>query len=463
MEPSRSSLSSPLLFCAPLFRGLQSVDQESDEAIYSYAVESILETGDWLNPRLSPITDIVFLEKPPLKFWIVALPIRLGLLPANDFGLRFWDALFGSAAFLYVFAFGRRLAGWPCGIAALLILYTFDRLLFNHGLRSNNMEASVVLCYAGGLYHYLRWAETRRAGRRRAHAVAVGAYFFLGFMTKFVAALFLPAVIGAASLELPAIRAKVWREWRTWAAVVAGVALLVAPWFVYQTNPRRAGGLVDHARRPRRHAFPFIARPGAPASLELLLRVPGGRPRENGHACGRWPAGAVLIHARVVRERWLAGTLVLYWFWLPFVLISFGCSKLWHYAYPFLPPVGLAAGYAVGALANAAAVAHRGDHDPVRRRSLALPTAIASVGGPASGGSAVGTARAVRGWRGVAGHGGRGSALPRALARVRAGHSPAAGAAWRAHRAATRLAGWTRSVDDAGGGLDLAPGLAARA
>ena len=37
----------------------------------------------------------MFLEKPPLKFWIVAAPIRAGLLPHDEFGLRFWDAVFG--------------------------------------------------------------------------------------------------------------------------------------------------------------------------------------------------------------------------------------------------------------------------------------------------------------------------------------------------------------------------------
>ena len=277
-----------------------------------------------------------------------------------------------------MFAFGRRLAGWPCGIAALLTLYTFDNLLFVHGIRGNNMEAAVVLCYAGGLYHYLRWAESDAPGRARAHAAAVGAYFFLGFMTKFVAALFLPAVIGAASLELPAIRARVWREWRTWAAVLAGVVVLAAPWFVYQTI--HAGPAVwstmlgEHVvQRFRSSLDPQHVKP-----WNYYFTYLSGGLVNSGMA---WPVvvGAVLIHVRVVRERWLVGTLVLYWFWLPFVLISLGSSKLWHYAYPFLPPVGLAAGYAVGALANLAGRVVGAITDPSRRRSLRVPPVIAGV------------------------------------------------------------------------------------
>ena len=39
-----------LLFCAPLFTGLRNRDLENDEAIYSFAVDRIVEVGDWLQP-----------------------------------------------------------------------------------------------------------------------------------------------------------------------------------------------------------------------------------------------------------------------------------------------------------------------------------------------------------------------------------------------------------------------------
>src|SRR5687767_12366384 len=89
-----------ILFCLPLFVGLGGADLETDEAIYSFAVDRILEIGDWLEPKSSPSESDVFLEKPPLKFWIVAAPIRAGLLPHNEFGLRFWDAVAGGLSFL---------------------------------------------------------------------------------------------------------------------------------------------------------------------------------------------------------------------------------------------------------------------------------------------------------------------------------------------------------------------------
>jgi len=148
----RQGLSRPLwlvlvvaAFCLPLFVGLDRTDVENDEGIYSYAVDGIVAHGDWMNPLSSPHTDEVFLEKPPLKFWIVALPIRLGLLPDNEFGIRFWDALFGAVAFLYVFAIGRRLVSALCGAIAVMLLFSYGPLLFEHGLRGNNMEAPLFL------------------------------------------------------------------------------------------------------------------------------------------------------------------------------------------------------------------------------------------------------------------------------------------------------------------------------
>src|SRR5690349_17648686 len=88
----------------PLLTGLREPELRSDEAIYSYSVERILETGDWLTPRYIP-TDGPFLEKPPLKMWIVAAAMRAGLLPRDEAGLRFFDGLFGAISFLYIFLY----------------------------------------------------------------------------------------------------------------------------------------------------------------------------------------------------------------------------------------------------------------------------------------------------------------------------------------------------------------------
>ena len=352
-----------LVFCTPLFVGLGLTDLNGDEAAHSYTAERMVETGDWLNPIAAPSTDIIFLDKPPLKFWIVALPIRLGLLPDNEFGLRFWDAAMGGVAFLYVFAIGRRMAGWFCGVVALLLLYSFDSLVFTHGLREGNMDAAVVLAYAGAVYHFLRWADSGDSRLSRRHALAVALYFLLGFLSKFVAVVFLPIMLGGAALELRAVRDKAWRERRTWALAAVVVLVLAAPWFVYQMLQPDRGiwevMLGSHVyKRFNAHLDIAHLKPWHYYFTDLFAQA--------SVAGTVWIAlaGGLLVHIRVIRERWLAGTIALYWFWFPFVLMSLGTSKLRHYTYPFLPPVALAGGYVIASAATLVVDVVAGDPPP---------------------------------------------------------------------------------------------------
>jgi 4-amino-4-deoxy-L-arabinose transferase-like glycosyltransferase len=338
-------------FCLPLFLGLGRTDVENDEGIYSFAVDGILANGDWLNPRTSPHDDAVFLEKPPLKFWIVALPIRLGLLPHDEFGLRFWDALFGAIAFLYVFAIGRRLAGAVCGVVAVMVLFVYEPLLFDHGIRGNNMEAPLFLCYCGGIYHYLRWATLAEGRARRRHVAAVALFFYLGFMTKFVAALFLPVTLLVPTLILPQPRRQLFADFGTWVAAAAAVVALVVPWFVYQH-------FVSHGA-----VWSIMFSTHVLTRFTSSLDVSHVHPwnyywitiwNELFHMGTAWLglAGLALLGAVAIRERRVDAVTVIAWLVVPLTLMSAGTSKLHHYAYPFLPPAALMVGYGPGWLAT---------------------------------------------------------------------------------------------------------------
>jgi 4-amino-4-deoxy-L-arabinose transferase-like glycosyltransferase len=331
--------------CLPLFIGLGDSDLGNDEAIYSYAAESILITGDWLSPRSSPNLHIIFLEKPPLKFWIVAAPIRLGLLPLDEFGLRFWDALFGSAAFVYVFLLGRRMGGALSGLFAVLTLFVHRPLIFEHGLRSNNMEAALLLAYCGGVYHFLRWAHADADRRRRLHIAAFTAFLFLAFMTKFVAAVFLPLVCGLMALLLTSGRSALLRDWRKWTVAALVFVALVAPWFVYHAiqhfEDLWATMFRDHVvTRFTAYVDPSHLQPWHYYFSQMIV--------EFGRTFVVWwvAAGLCLLVIDVVRTRKPELLIVLIWALLPPVLISLGSSKVYHYLYPFLPPFALAAGYA---------------------------------------------------------------------------------------------------------------------
>jgi 4-amino-4-deoxy-L-arabinose transferase-like glycosyltransferase len=371
-----------VLFCLPLFIGLRSLDLETDEAIYSFAVDRILEIGDWLQPKSSPSETAVFLEKPPLKFWIVAAPIRAGLLPHNEFGLRFWDALFGGLAFLYVFAIGSVLAGPVCGFVAVLLLFVHWPLLLDHGLRTNNMEGPLFLCYCGGIYHFVRWSATA-GGRTRAHAIGVGLYFVLGFMTKFVAALFLPLVLVAGALPFQWTRRKLLADWRAWLSVIALTLALIAPWFIYafvqfgrdvwdtmfaaHVFERMTVGLNKAHIHPWHYYFGMMAEGFERSGVRWLV-----------------PSGVAVLLLQAVRRRWFEATIVLLWAAIPLAIISAGSSKLYHYAYPFLPPLTLAVGYVAGLLAMLGPPVLRKWFERAEDRAAdAMPRLRAAAGAPA--------------------------------------------------------------------------------
>ena len=353
------------LFGLPLFYGLGSQDLHNDEAIYSYAVDRIVETGEWLTPELIPHTGAPgdpgdhtepFLEKPPLKFWIVTLPMSLGLLPRNEFGLRFWDALIAVAAFGYVFLIGRRLVDWVCGAAAVFLLFVHVPLMFGHGLRSNVMEAPLVLAYAGGMYHFLAWSENEGAARWR-HILAFAGWFTLGFMTKFVAALFLPMVVGLAALGFPDWRRRLWTDRWRWAAGILVALVLIVPWFAYEhvlfgsyfwdtifgahVYDRMRGTLAPEHAQPWSFYFD---------QLRIQLRAGGML----------WWAGAgsALWLLESIRRRSKAGALILAWYIVPMGIISFSVAKLYHYSFPFLLPVALLGAFPAALLVRLASVFH---------------------------------------------------------------------------------------------------------
>jgi 4-amino-4-deoxy-L-arabinose transferase-like glycosyltransferase len=345
-----------LAFGRPLFKDLGAADLENDEALHSMVAESIVQTGDWMTPHtLSvPFLGPDFIEKPPLKFWLVAAPIRAGLLDSSELAFRVWDALFGAAIFLYVFALGRHVGGAWAGLSAALVLFTFQPLTFDHGLRTNNMDAAVVLAYCGGMYHFVRWARTESNRAALGHAFAAGGWFYLGLMTKFVAVAFLPAVAGLVALTHAPTRARLFRSWRTWVAVAAAVTALAAPWFVYQTYRL---GMEFWQVILGEHVFKRFSTGLDPAHLKPWPFYFQFFAKEFTRAASLWliAAGGLVVLWRTVKEEWFEGSLLMFWFWLPLAFISLGSSKLWHYTYPFVPPLALWAGYGISWAGRAAA------------------------------------------------------------------------------------------------------------
>ncbi len=360
----------------PLFHGLRDTDLDNDEAIYSHCVDRVLETGHWLT--LEGPYHQRFLEKPPLKIWIVAAGIRSGLLPHDVFGLRFWDASCGCAVFAYVFLLGFRLDGWICGAGASSCLFFYRPLLVDHGLRSNTMDGLLLLAYVAGMFHFLRWTEETERRRAPGHALAVGLWVAVAVLDKWVAAVFLPVTLVAAAAVDAGWRALAWRERRTWAATVALAGIVVSPWFVYETVlfgadfwristwthvvRRFTDGLDPAHLQPWTYYLGRLWADGRDFRIVAIL-------------------GALLWHRRTIATRWAPGILVSLWLVLPLTALTLGRSKLGHYLYPFVPPLALWAGYGVARTLRAAARAVRGPAtSPARvpRPALAILWSVAA-------------------------------------------------------------------------------------
>lgn len=364
-----------VIVALPLFGDLGEPDVGSDEAIYSYAVERMLETRDWLTPRSIP-SDAAFLEKPPLKFWMVAAGMQSGVLPRNELGMRLIDAVFGLVGCAYVYLMGRRLGGIACGAVAALTLISIEPLVFDHGLRSNNMEGAVFLCYCGGLYHAVRWIDGPVSHGWRP-ALAVCAYFTLGFLTKFVAALFLPVIVVAAAVWRPQGAKDLRERWRDWVWPLAAAGAVIVPWFVYQSMVAGAYFWEVILGTHVYERFAGVLDPDHLAPWHFYVTQSWQQVARLGVAL-LWVAGMIrLLMAAWHGAPWTA-RVVLLWGALPVIAISFGTSKLLHYAYPFFPPLALAVGYAASWLLEQARSGQRPSRDPFLRalRGVLLATAV---------------------------------------------------------------------------------------
>jgi 4-amino-4-deoxy-L-arabinose transferase-like glycosyltransferase len=217
------------------------------------------------------------------------------------------------------------------------------------------MEASLVLSYCAGVFHTLRWARLDDPARRRRHAVAATLALVLGFMTKFVAVLFLPMTLGVALLLAPRTRERLLADWRTWTACVALFIAVCAPWFVYASvrfgSELWATILGQHViQRMTAYLDPSHLHPWNYYFVEMWKELSEDRVQ--------WliVAGLITLLVQTVRRRWLEGAVVLLWAAVPLAIISAATSKVYHYVYPFLPPLALAGGYLVGLIVMLAPV-----------------------------------------------------------------------------------------------------------
>ncbi len=303
-----------------------------DEGRYAELSLGMLQSGDWVTPRLN---GILYFEKPALQYWMGALSFMV--FGINEFAARFWPALSGMLSVLAVGLTARRL--WPRedgGHYAALVMAGSSWVIVNSHFLT--LDAGLMFFLTLTLCSFI-WAQQddaspaeRRYGMWLAWAAMAGATLSKGLIGL---------LIPACTLALYSLINWQWSAWQRmqWAPGLAIFLALAAPWFwlVAQRNPGFAYFFFIHEHFER-FLTPVHGRE-EPFWYFLPILLVGFVP---------WTS----LLPRVLREAWPrrpAATFqverfLLIWAVFVFAFFSKSNSKLPSYILPMFPALALLLG-----------------------------------------------------------------------------------------------------------------------
>jgi 4-amino-4-deoxy-L-arabinose transferase-like glycosyltransferase len=302
---------------------------DPDEGRYAEIPREMLSGGDWVIPHLNAL---VYLEKPPLQYWLTALAFRG--FGQNEFAARLCTGLAGFLSLATVFFIGRKLWGIDAGVRALL--FTSASTLFvllGHQL-TLDMLLSFFLTAALGCF---------LMAQARHDSLVTWRVWMLGCWAAMAFAMLTKGLIGVLIPAATLIAYVVWqRDWMPLRRLNLrwGLPLftaIAAPWFVLaaRANPQflrfffvrehfqRFLTPIEHRTEPWWFFAPVLVvgiMPWLPHALRAL-----GSPFADSAPRGQFDAARLL------------------WIWCVFVLIFFSCSdaKLIPYILPAVPALAL--------------------------------------------------------------------------------------------------------------------------
>jgi 4-amino-4-deoxy-L-arabinose transferase-like glycosyltransferase len=207
-----------------------------DEARFALLARESVEFHHWLLPR---VRGVIYLNKPPLYFWTVAVIAKpFGVV--NEATAPLASVLAAGAALLAVIALGRRLWDGSVGLAAALVLATAPFFYFMSHQVLSDMMMTAWLAWA---LHFLLTARLVAAPLPRL----VGFYLCVAgaLATKGPAALM--ALLAALAVVLAEDG---WRRGLRWLRLPVGIGVLAlasVPWllpYLLQTERSYVGGVV---------------------------------------------------------------------------------------------------------------------------------------------------------------------------------------------------------------------------
>jgi 4-amino-4-deoxy-L-arabinose transferase-like glycosyltransferase len=290
-----------------------------DEARFALLAREAVESHHWLLPR---VRGVIYLNKPPLYFWTVALLAKpFGVV--NDVTAPLASVLAALVTLLAVIALGGRLWGGTVGLAGALVLATAPFFYFMSHQVFSDMMMTAWLAWA--LYFLL----TARGAPAPLPRLA-GFYLCVAgaLATKGPAALMgLGAALAIVLVE------DGWRRGLRWLRLPMGLAILALaslPWllpYLLQTERSYVGGVVVG------HYGDWYFRQKAGARLESL--------QEN---LVRFLPWTLFLPAAVWwwwRDRDPLRRPLVVWTVVIAVAVSFSAEQRARYFLPVLPPLSL--------------------------------------------------------------------------------------------------------------------------
>jgi|SRR5882672_1287046 len=231
--PRSRWIAAALLLCALIwFAGLEYRGLfMPDEGRYADIARAMLDTGDWVTPRLNGIK---YFEKPPLQYWATAGVFAL--FGIDEWTARIWPALTGLLCIAFTAFAARRLAPGPSWLLAALAFAGSWGFFLGAQFLTLDMGLTFFLC-AAMLAFVLSRHETASARAERNWMLLAWAALACGVLSKGLVSLVIPGLALAAYCAVERDLSPLRRL--HWLPGLALFAAIVLPWFllVQEKNP----------------------------------------------------------------------------------------------------------------------------------------------------------------------------------------------------------------------------------
>lgn len=316
---------------------------DPDEGRYSEIPREMLESGDFITPRLNYVD---YFEKPALHYWLTAASFIL--FGQNEFASRFIPAILGLGGAIFVYYLTlMTTARMRAAVYAAFVLST--SLLWVAISRINIIDMTVTFFFTASLFGY--WAAVREEtplNRRWLFLFYSG--MALAVLSKGLIGVVLPG--GIIFWHIVLTKRKIFFAMLRYILFMPGIALfflIVVPWFwaVCRANPDFFDFFFIHEQFLRyatkihdryEPAWFFI-----PIIIAALTPWIGLMPDIVRTCMGR--NGKKFLNDDFA-------TFLALWFAVPFLFFSLSSSKLIPYILPCLPPLSVLGGVVLDSIAE---------------------------------------------------------------------------------------------------------------